>query len=193
MSSAVHASLQGMRTSNLAELYGAPSMAWDDVVARLERGISQAPAGEERPGEDPGRHTTWLTTVNADGSPHVTALGAVWLDGTFWFETGRTSRKGRNVEREPRCAIALSLREFDLVVEGRALLVTDPTVVARLAEHWAENEGWPCKVDESGTALTAPFSAQSAGPPPWHVYRLDITSAQSVQTVEPYGATRWHF
>jgi hypothetical protein len=182
-----------MKTSNLAELYGAPPMTWEDVRARLDRGFSQAPAGDDRPGEDPGRHTTWLTTVNPDGSPHVTALGALWLDGTYWFETGRTSRKGRNIERDPRCAVALSLRELDLVVEGRAVLVTDPTVVSRLARAWAEDDGWPCTVDESGTALTAPFSAQSAGPPPWHVYRLDIASAQAVQTIEPYGATRWRF
>jgi hypothetical protein len=123
----------------------------------------------------------------------VTALGALWLDGTYWFETGRTSRKGRNIERDPRCAVALSLRELDLVVEGRAVLDTDPTVVARLARAWAEDDGWPCTVDESGTALTAPYSAQSAGPPPWHVYRLDISSAQAVQTITPYGATRWRF
>jgi hypothetical protein len=39
--------------------------------------------------------------------------------------------------------------------------------------------------------MTAP--AQSAGPPPWHVYRIGATSAFAVQTVEPHGATRWVF
>jgi len=32
--------------------------------------------------------------------------------------------------------------------------------------------GWPGRVDDSGVALTADFSAPSAGPPPWFVYRL---------------------
>ena len=53
--------------------------------------------------------------------------------------------------------------------------------------------GWPCRVDESGTAITADFSAPSAGPPPWHVHRITPVSAYAVQTVEPGGATRWVF
>ena len=44
--------------------------------------------------------TTWLATVNEDGSPHVTAVGALWLDGAFWFQTGSGTRKARNVARD---------------------------------------------------------------------------------------------
>ena len=63
--------------------------------------------------------------------------------------------------------------------------------LAELARLWAED--WPCSVDESGVALTAPFSAPSAGPPPWHVYRIDAGRATALQTIEPGGATRWVF
>ena len=35
------------------------------------------------------RHTCWLTTLGQDGSPHVTAVGALRADDAFWFETGR--------------------------------------------------------------------------------------------------------
>jgi hypothetical protein len=177
-----------METRNLAELYDATPMDWDEVRGRLDAGFDQTPGSEG----GPGRHTTWLTTLNRDGSPHVTALGAVWVDGRYFFTTGRHARKGRNLARDPRCALSLSVREFDLTLEGVAHQVTDPAAVARLARVWADG-GWPCQVDESGTALTAPYSAQSAGPPPWHVYRIDATSAVAVQTVEPYGATRWAF
>ena len=62
--------------------------------------------------------------------------------------------------------------------------------MARLAETWAD-DGWPCRVDESGTALTAEFSAPSAGKPPWHVYRITTQSATALATVEPGGATTW--
>ena len=177
-----------METRNLAELYDAPPMDWDQVRRRLDEGLEQAPGSED----GPGRHTHWLTTVNADGSPHVTAVGAIWLDGSYFFETGRTSRKGRNLAGDARCAISVSTREFDLTVEGSAELVTDPATVAEAARVWSEG-GWPCEVDESGTALTAPYSAQSAGPPPWHVYRIQPSAAFAVQTVEPHGATRWKF
>jgi hypothetical protein len=42
-------------------------------------------------------------------------------------------------------------------------------------------------------ALTAEYSAPSAGPPPWFVYRLTARSATALATVEPHGATRWRF
>ena len=177
-----------METRNLAGLYDAAAMDWTQVRDRLDAGLEQVPGSED----GPGRHTCWLTTINSDGSPHVTGVGAIWLDGSWFFETGKGTRKGRNVARDPRCAMSVSTREFDLTVEGRASVVTDPGTVARLARLWAEG-GWPCEVDGSGTALTAPYSAQSAGPPPWHVFGIDATSAFAVQTVDPHGATRWEF
>jgi hypothetical protein len=110
----------------------------------------------------------------------------------FWFETGKNTRKGRNLARDPRCTLSVATHEFDLVVEGHADLITDPPTVAAMAERWAAG-GWPAKVDETGTALTAEFSAPSAGRPPWHVYRITPTSAVALLTVEPGGATRWRF
>ncbi|GAA1847484.1 pyridoxamine 5'-phosphate oxidase family protein [Pseudonocardia ailaonensis] len=176
-----------MDTVNLATLYDLPAMDWAAVGAGLEAGFAQAPGQG-----GPDRHTCWLTTLNADGSPHVTALGALWVDGAFWFETGETTRKGRNLARDPRCALSLATHDFDLTVNGSAVHVTDPETVARLAAAWAEG-GWPCRVDDSGTALTAEFSAPSAGTPPWAIYRIDATSATALGTVEPGGATRWTF
>ena len=61
-----------------------------------------------------------------------------------------------------------------------------------LAARWAA-EGWPARADDTGLALTADYSAPSAGPPPWHVYRLTPRTATAVATVEPGGATRWRF
>jgi hypothetical protein len=49
------------------------------------------------------------------------------------------------------------------------------------------------RVDDTGLALTSDFSAPSAGPPPWFVYRLTPNTATAVATVEPGGATRWRF
>lgn len=61
-----------------------------------------------------------------------------------------------------------------------------------MAARWAAG-GWPARVDDSGHALTAEYSAPSAGRPPWFVYRLAAAAATAVGTVEPYGATRWRF
>ena len=176
-----------MKATNLAKLYGAATMDWTTITERLDRGLPQAPATG-----GPDRHTCWLTTLNPDGSPHVTGLGGLWVEGAFWFETGEGTRKGRNLARDPRCALSVAVNEFDLVVEGRATKVDDPAVVADMARRWS-TEGWPVRVDATGRALTADYSAQSAGPPPWHVYRLAPSRATAVETVEPGRATRWQF
>ncbi len=172
---------------NLADLYGTPLLDWERIDARLARGVSQAPGSG-----GPNRHTCWLATVDPDGRPHVTGVGALWAHGCFWFETGRQTRKGRNVARDPRCTLSVATEEFDLVVEGDAEMVTDPELVTEMADRWAAG-GWPARVDDSGVALTADFSAPSAGPPPWHVYRITPRRATGLLTVEPGGATRWRF
>jgi PPOX class probable F420-dependent enzyme len=176
-----------MKRTNLADLYGLPLLDWAPIESRLEQGVSQAP----RTG-GPNRHTCWLATVNGDGSPHVTGVGALWADGTFWFETGEGSRKGKNLARDPRCTLSVATDDFDLVIEGAATKITDPATVATMATKWNEG-GWPARVDDTGTALTADYSAPSAGPPPWSVYRIEPRTATALQTIEPGGATRWVF
>jgi PPOX class probable F420-dependent enzyme len=171
---------------NLADLYGLPLVEWDAVTSGLDEGLPQAPGSG-----GPNRHTCWLATINADGSPHVTGVGAMWADGTFWFQTGDGTRKARNIARDSRCTLSVAMDEFDLVVEGDAHRITDPPTVAAMAERWAAD--WPCRVDETGQALTAEFSAPSAGPPPWFVYRISPRSATALSTVDPGGATRWRF
>jgi PPOX class probable F420-dependent enzyme len=176
-----------MEAKNLADIYDLPLLDWAAIEARLEQGLTQAPDTG-----GPNRHTAWLATINPDGSPHVTGIGAGWVDGTFWFVTGEGTRKGRNLARDPRCTVSLASREFDLVVEGEAHKVTDPATVADIAQR-AAADGWPAQVDDTGEAITAEFSAPSAGRPPWHVYRLVPRTATALGIVEPGGATRWQF
>jgi PPOX class probable F420-dependent enzyme len=176
-----------MEATNLADLYGTPLLDWDRIRARLDQGVTLAPDTG-----GPNRHSCWLATINRDGSPHVTGIGARWVDGTYWFETGATTRKGRNLARDPRCTLSVATQEFDLVIDGEARIVTDPSTVADMAAGWAAG-GWPARVDDTGVALTAEYSAPSAGPPPWFVYRVTPRTATAVLTVEPGGATRWRF
>jgi hypothetical protein len=170
---------------NLAETEGLPPVEWSSITGKLQD--NSAP--------DPQAHnarTKWLTTVNEDGSAHVTAVGAMWHDGTFWFQTGPGTRKARNVARDPRCSIALSVRDADVVVEGDAVRVTDSEALTRIAKVWAD-DGWPASLDESGAGITAPFNAPGQGPPPWNVYRIDARSATVVLSIEPGGLTRFRF
>src|SRR3954454_21230007 len=106
-----------MEIINLGTAGGLPPVDWDGVVEKLDAGSAPAPDGLNS-------RTTWLATVNEDGSPHVTAVGAMWLDGTFWFQTGTGTRKRRNVARDRRCSVAVSIRDADVVLEGDATRVT---------------------------------------------------------------------
>jgi hypothetical protein len=174
-----------MEIINLGVADGLPPVKWDAVVEKLDSRLPPAPDAHNS-------RTTWLTTINEDGSPHVTAVGAMWLEGTFWFQTGPGTRKRRNVERDPRCTVALSIRDVDVVIEGDATRVTEPGAVARVAKAWAD-QGWPAEPDESGSGITAPFNAPAQGPPPWNVYRIEPRSATVVLGIEPGGLTRFKF
>src|SRR5436305_5251428 len=123
-----------MEATNLADLYNLPPLDWSGIEARLAKGLGQAPGAG-----GPDRHTCWLATINPDGSPHVTGIGALWADGCFWFETGRHTRKGRNLARDPRCTISVATHDFDLVVDGEATVVSDPATGAAMAARWAES------------------------------------------------------
>ena len=74
--------------------------------------------------------------------------------------------------------------------EGEATRVTDGPTLERLAALYRA-QGWPAEVE--GDAFTAPYSAPSAGPPPWHLYRFTFHTAVGVAGEEPHGATRWRF
>src|SRR5207248_7387865 len=79
---------------------------------------------------------------------------------------------------------------LDLVLEGTARVVTDEPTLQRLAKIY-NSQGWPARVSEG--AFTAPFSAPSAGPPPWNLWVMTPSAAIGLSTVEPGGATRWRF
>ena len=117
-------------------------------------------------------------------------MGALWLDDRFYFTSGPGTRKSRNLAENPNCTISVGLPDIDLVVEGTAVRVTDDATLQRLAKRYADG-GWPASVKDD--ALTAEFSAPSAGPPPWYLYELKPTIAFGVATAEPHGATRWRF
>ncbi|GGT03835.1 pyridoxamine 5'-phosphate oxidase family protein [Nonomuraea spiralis] len=107
---------------------GATPTTWNEARDQLERA-----------------ETYWLSTVRADGRPHVTPLLAVWLDDAPHFTTGTDEQKARNLAAGPRCALttgASALHEgLDVVVEGTAERVADPAGLKRLAAAWEAKYG----------------------------------------------------
>jgi general stress protein 26 len=176
-----------LQTANLGEADGLPVLDWADVEQQLED------LWKHEDPHSPNRSTCWLTTLNEDGSPHVTSVGGLYHSGSCWFQTGRNTRKAKNVARDPRCVFSVATKGFDVMVAGEARRVTDPAVLAEVAAIWAET-GWPAQLDDSETGITAPFNAPTLGPPPWFVYEIQPRTATAVGTAEDKpGSTRWRF
>ncbi|MDT5148036.1 MAG: hypothetical protein QOC58_2681 [Mycobacterium sp.] len=163
--------------------YGAPPIEWAHVKAVLDRRLTQAPSTG-----GPQRHTMWLTTINPDGSPHVMPVGVNQHGGSWYFTSGPVTRKSRNLARDSRCVLSVATERFDLVVEGAAERVTDATELTSVASAFTR-DGWPCHV--AGDAVTAEYSAPSAGPAPWFVYRVRPATVFALGTSEPFGATKF--
>jgi hypothetical protein len=158
--------------------YGNPELPW----SRLHDLLALGPKGPEA--------GFFLGTVRPDGRPHAAGIGVVWHDGDLYFTSGPGTRKSRNLQTNPACTISVKLPGTDVTMEGTAARVTDPATLEPVAAIYRDL-GWPAEV--SGDGFTAPFSAPSAGPPPWHLYRFTFDSVVALSTVEPNGATRWRF
>ncbi len=83
----------------------------------------------------------WISSVRADGRPHVTPLVAVWLDGAICFCTGAAEQKAIYLGGNPHVILATGCNSWDagldVVVEGDAVQLTDDHLLKRLAEAWA--------------------------------------------------------
>ena len=163
-------------TKNL-DIYGAGAMPWSRAAEALTGTLGPEVA-------------CFLSTVRPDGRPHAAGIGVAVHEGALFFTSGPGTRKSRNLAANPACTISLRLDGIDLVVEGEARRVTDAATLETVAALFRDG-GWPAEV--AGDAFTAPFSAQSAGPPPWHLFRMPFGTAFGVGLREPFGASRWTF
>lgn len=133
----------------------------------------------------------WLTTVRPDGRPHVTPLIGLWADGALHFCTGGEERKARNLRSNPEVVLTTGTNTlndgFDVVVEGRAVRVTDETRLIRLAEGWEAKYGsdWHFGVRDGAFSNGAGGRADVFEVPPRTVF--GFTKG------DPFSQTRWHF
>ncbi|MFE2296413.1 PPOX class F420-dependent oxidoreductase [Streptomyces sp. NPDC059452] len=100
-----------------------------------------------------GTRTAKVSTVRADGSPHI---APVWflLDGdSLVFNTGKKSVKGRNLERDGRVSLCVDDDRPPYafaVVQGRAELSEDPEELLRWATRIAGRYVGPEAAEEFG-------------------------------------------
>lgn len=90
-----------------------------------------------------------LATLNKDGSIHLVAMWFLWQDGAVLIPTSRSTRKARNLRRDPRATVMIddSRGGFDLrgiTLFGRAELVDGAEAIKlnrQIHRKYVEDEG----------------------------------------------------
>ena len=131
----------------------------------------------------------WLTTVRADGRPHVTPLVGVAEGATVCFCTGLREQKARNLEHSKHVALTTGTNTWaqglDVVVEGIAVRVTDRDALQQLADAFEAKYGsaWHFEVGDDGFG-----TGDDAGP----VFRIDPAKVLAFAK-QPHAQTRYRF
>jgi hypothetical protein len=120
----------------------------------------------------------WLATAHADGSAHLRAVWAAWVQGQFAFSTGRATRKARNLADDARCSLAVEAGDDSLVVEGVAEELTDSELIAAADAAYVAKYGSSMLIGDSPVFSIRPvvvigFSEgdPSARPTRWRLRR----------------------
>lgn len=127
-----------------------------ELDARFSQPGATATTWEQARARIAGAELSWLTTVRADGRPHMTPLVAVWHDERPYFCTGTEEQKAVNLAGNPQVILATGDGRWedglDVVVEGEAVRVTDRALLERLAAAWRDRwDGrWAYAVGDGG-------------------------------------------
>ena len=151
------------------------------------------PVGWERGRKDlQEAEVYWLSTVRADGRPHVTPLLGVWLAGALYFCTGPDERKAKNLAHNPHCVLTTGsnrLRGLDIVVEGDVAKVSDKAELRNVAHSYESKYGAHFTAPE-GTWFGLGDSIRTGQA---LVYRVIPSTAFGFGKGTLYSQTRWSF
>jgi general stress protein 26 len=95
--------------------------------------------------------TFWVTSVRPDGRPHTMPVWGLWRDGAFWFSSGKSSRKVRNLTANAACCVTTDDGDEAVIIEGTAAVVTDRTALEAFNVDYIE------KYDTDALALGEPI------------------------------------
>lgn len=155
----------------------AATVQWADVLGQLTEG-----------------GTFWLT-VTVDGRPHTRPVFAVIADGVIHVASSASAAKTRSLRSASPTSIALGAAALDIVWSGSPHAVTHLDQLRAVVEAYRSAYGWDVDTDAARATLTAPYGAPTAGPPPYHVFRIDPDTVHAIATDTPFAgcSTRWDF
>jgi len=123
----------------------------------------------------------WIGSTSPDGRPHNTPVWGAWIDNTFYFGMGQTSRKARNLANNPAIVVHLESGDDVVILEGLVERVTsmDTALYKRIAADYA------AKYD--GFSINPPSEGE-----PVYAVRPQVAFAW-LESDFVRSATRWRF
>ena len=135
----------------------------------------------------------WVSTVRADGRPHVTPVVAAWAEGAIWFSTGASEVKFGNMKANPHVVLTTGCNRWDggvdVVVEGDAVQVTDDAVLSRVAAAFAAKWDGRWK----WAARDGAFRDAETGDGEAMVFSVTPAKVFAYAKGDPFGATAHRF
>jgi hypothetical protein len=142
----------------VGETEGAGLLAWSFVEERME-----------------GSRNYWVVSTRPDGGPHAAPVWGLWYEGHFYFSTGNSSRKGRNLARNRAIGVHLESGDEVVILEGEIATVEDLEFLKLLDQAYKT---------KYGVSILGPGT----------IYQLNVLRAFAWREKDfPESATRWIF
>jgi hypothetical protein len=136
--------------------------------------------------------TYWLTTVRADGRPHVTTIAGVWVDDELCFTTGESEQKARNLAANRAVVVTAGRSDFagtDVVLEGEARPIRDVGRLRRLSASFIEKYGDMFRFAVRDGRL----ELEEGGEGEVLAFGVVLAKGFAFTKDAPFGQTRWRF
>src|SRR6516225_9252021 len=88
-------------------------------------------------------HNYVIVTARPDGRPHAMGMHGLWFEDAFYFGTGETTRKAKNLAANPNCILVNEALEELVIVEGIAEQIGYDALPPALSAVSKKKYGWP--------------------------------------------------
>ena len=88
-------------------------------------------------------HNYVIVTVRPDGRPHAMGMHGLWIDDAFYFGTGETTRKAKNLAQNSNCILINERLDELIIVEGTAEVMDPKRLPAESSDASKKKYGWP--------------------------------------------------
>ncbi|QQS45518.1 MAG: pyridoxamine 5'-phosphate oxidase family protein [Acidobacteriota bacterium] len=112
--------------------YGIPKgkkglLPWSHVSDRLEKALHY-----------------WVCTVGPQGEPHATPVDGLWIDGELYFGGSPTTRRNRNLSKNPAVCVHLESGSDVVILQGEAHELKNPerSLTTMLSEESKKKYGY---------------------------------------------------